>query len=46
LLNRRTRQRAIRAEHAAIARKGLKPLAAALAVVEDLAGAVGIVSVA
>jgi hypothetical protein len=38
LLNRRARHRAIRAEHAAIARKGFKPLAAALAVVEELAG--------
>ena len=38
MLNRRARHRAIRAEHAAIARKGFKPLAAAFAVVEELAG--------
>src|SRR5712692_11358857 len=34
----RTRHRAVRAEHAAIARAGLEPFATALAVIEELAG--------
>ena len=38
LLPRRTRNRAIRAKHAAIACKGLKSLAAAFAVIKELAG--------
>jgi hypothetical protein len=38
LLNRRARHGAIGAEHAAIAGLGLKPAAAAAAVVEELAG--------
>src|SRR5216684_1023502 len=34
----RTRHRAVRAEHAAIACEGLEPFATALAVIEELAG--------
>ena len=34
----RARHRAVRAEHAAIAREGLEPFATALAVIEELAG--------
>ena len=37
-LYRRARHRAVRAEHAAIAREGLEPFATALAVIEELAG--------
>jgi hypothetical protein len=37
-LHRRTRQRAVRAKHAAISRLGFQPLATGLAVIEDLAG--------
>jgi hypothetical protein len=37
-LDRRTRDRAIGAEHATIASEGLKPFAATLAVIEELAG--------
>jgi hypothetical protein len=38
LLDRRARHRTVRAEHAAIASKGLKPGATALAVIKELAG--------
>ena len=37
-LYRRARHRSVRAKHAAIARKGLEPLAASFAVIEKLAG--------
>ena len=37
-LYRRARHRAVRAEHVAIAREGLEPLATALAVIEELTG--------
>jgi len=37
-LDRRARHRAVGAEHAAIAREGLEPFTAALAVIEELAG--------
>ena len=37
-LDRRARHRAVRAEHAAIARERLEPFATALAVIEELAG--------
>jgi hypothetical protein len=38
LLYRRTRNRTVGAKHAAIAREGLQSLAAALAIIEELAG--------
>jgi hypothetical protein len=41
LLHRRTRNRTIGAKHAAIARKRLQSLAAAFAVIEELAGVSG-----
>jgi hypothetical protein len=37
-LDRRTRDRAVGTEHAAIAREGLEPFTTALAVIEELAG--------